>query len=304
MRSLVESFIPVAESNRRARGVAFLRPIIEAGRHVAAGCQTARGVYAFTPDGRFLASTHEAAPMLVARTLERGLERFRAVQADRDAPFRLASLPRFPAYPSLPEGGAVLKVTVRDVGRPPRYRRTRRSEWNQDNAWLNREDLRSLLPESIRDGVRPDESFAVASPLVHRLARLHLLDHARACTSPFGAKQVRRASLVGTVIRVSGDDVTLQYQGETDCEGPFMGKRRGVTLRLFGRARYDRAARRFRALRLVALGTRRGHTRFNGRTAEGPTSRIGILLERVEPSESGPADDRLPPSTIGAYGWR
>jgi hypothetical protein len=128
-------------------------------------------------------------------------------------------------------------------------------------------------------------------PLLHRIACAHLIDNVRGQTAPFEESQVKKARLNTEVTAVDGDVVSLRLEGQTRTvmEG---GHEHGLEMRLLGKATFDLARGRFRTFELVAVGSRWGGTRYNGRRWDADAAPIGILFtlaadgpcERVAPA--------------------
>jgi hypothetical protein len=162
-----------------------------------------------------------------------------------------------------------------------------------DAVWFRASEVAQFLPRSLTAGSRRD----VPAALIGRLARLHLVDNVLGQPTPFHPGAVEEATLTVRVTEVKGDRVYLKLTGATRAaQGG-----RAVSTRLLGSATYDRAARRFTAFELLAVGERRGGMRAPYvRNATGPGT-IGFAFVLADPTSPV---DRVAPAYFAAYGWR
>jgi hypothetical protein len=189
----------------------------------------------------------------------------------------------------------VLHLTSRDMPREKGQANLaltgwRELAWNQDFAWFTRAEARQFVPSEARVGENQD----LPAPLLHRIACAHLIDNVRGQTVPFDESQLRKARLTTEVTAVDGELVTLRLEGETRAviEGQ---RQHGLDMQLLGKATFDLARGRFLTFDLVAIGSRWGGTRYNGRRRDMDPAPIGILFslagdapcERVAPAFSG-----------------
>ena len=271
---------------------------------------TRQGIYATTADGALLASVNTNDPERMRAMLTKALAAFDALPAgERSGAASEAPAPRrwerlFPA------DGLVLRTAVRDVGRERRAEEGddwRSRAWNRDFAWFRADEARSFLPAAPKAGDRHE----VPAELVQRLARLHLVDVARGQSEPYALEHVREARLVAEVLAVEEGLVRVRLEGRARTlqegswrtrgldQGPSTPQARGFDATLLGRATYDLGRRRFTAFELVAVGLRRGATRYNGRDDDLGPAPMGVALVLAS---DAPAD-RVAPASIWAYGW-
>jgi len=256
---------------------------------------TRQGTYCVSPSGVLLGSINSNDPKRIANLLEQALAKWATLTREErllptDPREQLADINRPERH--YPEGGLVLHVTSRDLPREkakenPAGAGWRELAWNQDFAWFTRAEARQFVPAEAKAGQRRDLPVA----LTHRIACVHLVDNVRGQTSPFEESQVKQARLSAEVTAVDGDVVSLRLEGQTRTEvgGP---REHGLEMRLLGRATFDRARGRFRTFELVAVGTRWGGTRLNGRRGDAGAAPIGIVFtlagdgpcERVAPA--------------------
>ena len=326
IRLAAEAFVPVAENctplqrQDDAKG-RFFRLVAEQGHYGGRTVPSAtrQGQYAFTADGHLLASINarEAAPMRAM--LAQALERWRALgAAGPAAPAPEEPYARDPRYPDrYPEGGLVLKQTLRDLPRPPDHPipQARPDAVNFDYVWFTAAEARRLLPPALRAG----ERTALPEPLVRRLARFHLLDSVRGETPAWRDEHVTRARLWSEVTAVEpagpapagqrARRVHLRLEGAVLCQQagawavrPFRrhweGLTRGYDCRLLGEAVYDAAAGRFERFDLLAVGDRWGGTEHNARQEDLQPAPLGIAFELAG---DAPADRTPPHADLRAY---
>ncbi len=310
-------YLPVAdEVGRLQRGddpeCRFFQAIAEQGHYAGRTepSDTRQGLYAFAPSGRFLASINTLSARAVARTLERGLEAWEALD---DAERFGAPDPERPKVRRLedlyPEGGLVLRVTTRDLPRGDGEDARRRSYWNQDLLWLRPAEARVLVPAKDEPGA----SQAWPEALAARLVRFHMVDVVRGQSPAFWPQSVEKAEIISRVEAASGDRVVLAIEGSArvrqkgtwavagfrDRERPSEQELR-CDADLIGRATFDRKAGRFVSFVLVAKAMRAGATQFNNRARDPGPAPMGVSFTLAG---DGPAD-RVAPAGIYQYGWK
>jgi hypothetical protein len=299
---LAARFVPAADEVYRLQNLRtgtdpecrLFQKFAERGHYRRPGA-TRQGTYCVTPSGVLLGSLNSNDPKRVAGLLEKALARWRTLRREErllptDPKKQLAAIRRPERF--YPKGGLVLHVTSRDMPRKaatagPARAGWRALAWNQDFAWFTKGEARQFLPAEAEVGKKRD----LPPPLIRRIACAHLVDNVRGQTAPFEEREVKKAHLTAEVTAVDGDVVSLRLEGETLTarERP---REHGLDMRLLGKATYDRAEGRFRAFELVALGSRWGGTRLNGRRRDPDPAPIGILFtlagdgpcERVAPA--------------------
>lgn len=297
----------------------LFRKIAEQG-HYAGGpmSSTRQGIYATTPSGILLASVNTRDATGIIRMLETALQRWEEIpEKDRYLDARLVNeAPLRQRREALyPEDGLVLRVNSRDLPRDAadstrRGRQRRRGSpdaWNQNYAWFRRAEARSLLPADLTVGA----TATVPGALVRRLARLHLVDDVRGQAASYADRDVQRAELSTRVVLIDENRVMLGLWGRTRsvsrglpiprdaAEHPRPEDlERGIELTLLGTAIFDAAAARFVHFELVAMGTRWGGAKHNGRSRDLRRNGIGFVLTLAGD------DERVAPAAIKQYGWR
>jgi hypothetical protein len=299
---LAARFVPAADEVYRMQNLEtgtdpecrLFQKFAERGHYRRPGA-TRQGTYCVSPSGVLLGSANSNDPKRIADLLERSLARWGTLKREErllptDPRKQLADIKRPERH--YPEGGLVLNVTSRDLPREkatpgPTRAGWRELAWNQDFAWFTTAEARQFVPAEAKVGKKQDLPVA----LLHRIACAHLIDNVRGQTSPFEEGQVKKARLSTEVTAVDGDVVSLRLEGQTQTamEG---GRAHGLDVRLLGKATFDRARGRFRTFELVAVGSRWGGTRYNGRRGDADPAPIGILFtlaadspcERVAPA--------------------
>jgi hypothetical protein len=264
-----------------------------------------------TADGTLLISWNTNDPQVVASKLRQAVAKWEKMQVERRPrtdqqqidPARLERSER-----DFPSDGLVLRVFTRDVPRDPPLPERWANAWNQDFAWFRKEEARQFLPAQ----VQLDQACQAPQALTLRLARLHLLDNVRGQTTPFPASAVQQAELSSRITAIDGDLITIGLAGVTrtmeqgkwwisgyrDMNQPSLQKR-GMELKLLGRARYDLARERFVSFELVAVGTRSGGTPYNLRADDLAPAPFGVLMTLNGDSKA----ERVAPEHFSAYGW-
>ena len=314
MVELLAEFVPVAdEVNRLQRGddreCRFFRSFSELGHYGGRTepSDTRQGIYMVAPSGRFLASVNTRRPEDMLKTMRRALAAWAELPREErllpEDPARARDgLQRYEAR--FPEGGAALRVTVRDLPRDEAGQDWRSQAWNEDWAWVWPEELDVLAspPAGATSWPGPER-------LARRLARAQLVDFARGQTTPFRDEHVQRAELTVTLAERDGEVLVLDLAGgsRTEQTGRWRvagfapdehDQSRGLELEWQGRARYDTAAERFESLELVVRGTRWGGTQFNARHDDLAPTPIGFVLELVDLAP----DQLVAPAHLWAYG--
>ncbi|MBA2753187.1 MAG: hypothetical protein H0U40_01815, partial [Chloroflexia bacterium] len=312
IRLTSEAFIPVAENSsglerQRDDKGEFFRHIAERGHYGGRTFPTAsrQGQYAFTADGRFLASINTRDPREMEDMLRTALARWRDGDAGTaPAPVGLADENPLPS--GYPEDGLVLRVAARDL---PREVDTRPDDWRTvawylDYAWFLQEEARTLVPGPRAIGARSSTPRGVA----HRLARFHLRDFVRGEPFVWPVEAVQEATLTSEITGIEGPLVRLTLRGtmtlrhEARWVRPEDGEERhydsGYDATLFGEAAWDDERQTFVAFDLVATGDRHGANQYNNREDDlGPEPMgIGFTLAGETPA------DRTPPHLL--RNWR
>lgn len=316
LRDLAQRFVAVADDQGRLNGAcgaaAYLRRVTEQG-HYAGAYRTKQGIYCFAPSGELLGSTAPESAGIVRAMMERSLERWDALPAERRrAP---AGLPPEPTWgDSFPAAGLVLRVAARDLEPLPTHEWTgvvephRRSVevvadggvWNLDHAWFTAGEARQWIDPDLTPGRRHD----VPDELVRRLAAVHFVDSVNGrLPMPFLPEEVAGSRITTEIVARSGARVRARVTGATHAhtDRDFRQRSaRSIETRLFGYAEFDEALGAFVSFDVVALGARADFRPFLHESEWTDWRRIGFVLA---------LDDRsrppVPPHFIDRYqvGW-
>lgn len=243
---------------------------------------TKQGIYMIGPDAEYLEGRFAATdPDDVRRRLQRALERWKELRAEKG--YRNRPVPRADMVmpPRVSERRMVLKVSLRDLprdGDPTQCQRYRPDafedrrwgsfmEWAWNRNWIGFDDPAAFLPGE-------DGDVALPAALVHRLYREILVDNVRGQAPHWRPEHIEDATLTARRVEQKGDRWTIEYRGRARMDAG----EQGYIGELYGRAVWNDAAERFERFELVALGNRRGAWRFNQRAADPGPAPIGIAL--------------------------
>lgn len=266
------------------------------------GHSTRQGIFAIAPSGVLLADINTTRPGPMRQMLQRALRAWDELpKSERFLPYdpktRRAQIQR--KEQRFPKDGVAMRVNTRDLPRQGLPADWRAKAWNIDYAWFRADELRALLPKT----VKKKATQPWPQPLVNRIARLHLTDYVRGQTTPYSAAQIYEASLETEVLKVKKGKVELRFSGKARlCTGTWSDRpdgnaTRGVNATLLGKATWDRRRDRFTTFELVAVGVRWGKTQFNFREDDLDPSPIGWVFKLA------PEAERIAPAALGAYGW-
>jgi hypothetical protein len=303
------AFVPVADNcsytqtQPDAKGE-FFRLVAEQGHYAGRTKPTAtrQGLYACTAEGELLASINTRDGEKVQEMLRLALEKQRQRSSSANPSDVTESYEPAPGYRwEYPEGGLILKVSVRDLPRggdetlDPRH--------NLDHVWFTKEEASGLLMENLQVG----KQYPAPAYFARRIARFHLVDTVRGESPRWRSEDVKKAEMFFTVEKIDGDIVSLRLDGEVQCEAPpsldvnpFSNQKvdrpRGVALQLFGDLRYNRRQEAFEKFDMIAVGQRWGATTYNARFDDLGPAPIGFAFEIAPNSPI----DRVPPQAIRA----
>ncbi len=319
IRLASEAFVPLAENcsplqtQRDAKGE-FFRLVAEQGHYAgrAAPSATRQGQYAFTADGRLLASinTREAEPMvgMLSRALARWQDLTGAGAAGESSDSGPGDYERDPRHPSFyPQGGLVLKQTLRDLPRPEGHPspQTRPQAINFDYAWFRADEVQGFLPQPLEVGQKRE----LPPGIVRRLARFHLLDSVRGETPPWRDEDVKSAQMGAEIAGIDGSRVHLRLDGAVRCSQsgtwairPFQDRKEGMTrgydCRLLGQLTYNTESGAFERFDLVAIGERWGGTEHNARFDDLSPAPMAVVFQKAGDT---PADRTPPHANLWEY---
>ena len=270
-----------------------------------------QGIYAFAADGTSMASANPLTAEETLALLEEALSQWQTYLAGRGdeavQEIGLAAISHHGfGYPNL--GGAVLRMTARDLPRPddspfPSGQEQLSNLWNFDHVWLQPEDVRQLLPASFEIGTE----HRVPASLVTRIARFHLRDIVRGEPGVWQPDAVKRAELTARVVgreescvilELSGAIVLREHVAFQDSHKPIAWEfDNELDAVASGEAVWDLEAARFERFDLLVAGQRSGAHRYNVRTKDPGPAPIGFSFELT----SDDAWERTPPHAIRTW---
>jgi hypothetical protein len=244
---------------------------------------TKQGIYMIGPEGEYLEGRFAANgdPDDVLARMRRALERWRRLKADRGYANGPVPAARAVMPPEHERAALQLRVSLRDLvpgascEATSRWRagafadRQWRSfvEWAWNQNWHGVDDPARF----VTDAAAPR---AVHAATFRRLARAVLVDNVRGQAPEWRDEHVVGAEL--TMRRIAAARVwTIEYVGSA----AFDAGEQELSVRLYGQAQWDPAAKRFERFDLVALGERRGAWPFHQRQEQPGPSPLGIVLQ-------------------------
>lgn len=230
------------------------------------------GVYALSPSGLPLGSTHTLAVPDLMDGLGAALETWFSLEPEQHHLPPAAGIERWTTR--RPDDGLILTAWGRDL--PPAGDRAapRPSAFRRDQVWIERGAARALVPTPLALGATTDASREIARPLAGDV----LLDDVRGAVEPFTDGQIERATLFSRVVGLHDDVVELLLWGETRAVAPGVDGARGVETTLLGHATFEPARGTFIDFELLGRGRRWGRTESNARRGEEAASPIGFVL--------------------------
>lgn len=326
MLELLQQCVPVADQlDHLEAGTDFESRFLQKVKKQSHSFYSYQGIYLAAPSGMLMAGSHEAVHDMkkIEKILQQGLEKWQKLPA-KD---RLLSKEEFAravaergerpgrGQKHYPQDGLVLRLFCRDLpGGPPQHPAFKNA-WNADFAWFRKDEALAFVPANLTPGSKQ----AVRRDLVERLARFHLIDAVRGSGLPYPREAVEEAQLTAEVVGVSGDRVSLRFDGRTRTSqtGKFFTQdtigtawkapavqQRGFDAKLLGRAVYDKKEQKFVSFELLAAGDRWGATSENARVADGEVcmkpAPMGVVFELAGTSPA----ERVPPVHLSGYGWK
>ncbi|MGK0155661.1 MAG: hypothetical protein ACI9SE_002626 [Neolewinella sp.] len=251
---------------------------------------TKQGLYMIGPDGEYLEGRFAANgfPEDIKKRMKRALKRWQGLRQRKKydnlpVPTVVTTLP-----PRVDGKPFVLRVHSRDLPRGEGDQCGRRfdpevdlksgwsdfKQWAWNENWLAVDKWQVLVPKGKQREV-------VDSAFVTKLAREMLVDNVRGQAGVWPKTAVKSAKLTMLGVRRAGR-TKVTYRGEVELDDGA----RSIKLQLLGDAVYDNDQGRFRELRIVALGMRKGAHRFNQRDGDEGPAPIGFAVNLYQPPES------------------
>ena len=264
--------------------------------HFGAGGGTKQGIYVCTPGGKLLGSINSLSAEAVQKMMERSLAAWQDLPAADRVARPTASQPKHRWEWSAPEGGLILKETIRYLQDEAPDEQTPDSRFNHDFAWFSAEEARRLIPASPIVG----KTYEVPPEIYRRLARCHLLNTAHGEGGTYHAHQVE-GELTVTILQADAEQIHIQLEGQGVSTGNRektygLAPAARIRTKLFGVARFDLASDQFDQFELVVLGKLYSS---NEAEAQDPAAKnIGWYFTLADPQRPF---DRLPPTHLHAY---
>lgn len=208
-----------------------------------------------------------------------------------------------------PKDGLVLREVVRDLSGGGNIDPKWKGAFNLDYVWFSKADVAKMLPPE----PRANSSARVATELVNRFARLHLLDNVRGVALSFEPRNIQNSELQVAVTSIQSrngltianlvytGNVLMTDSGEWPDEfgKPPVKQVRGIDLQLYGRASIVWSTQKFTTFEMIAAGRRWGASPQNNRKDDAGPSPIGFLFTIA----ANLSAERVPPLHIDQYGW-
>jgi hypothetical protein len=294
---LNESFVPVAidintvKHQKDAEGD-FFRHIAEQGHYAGRTKPTAtrQGLYVVGVDGELLHSLNSTRADKIVFLMKEALkireQRNRAgVKANA---FRSSNQPDSRFASEFPDGGLILRETMRDLPRRsnPDHETNRH---NFDHVWLTAKEKESFVPPGMKVGT----SWQIPESTVRRIVAHHTVDQVRGEANRWKLDEVEQVKLTAKVVDVTDGKVKIKLSGISKCRkapsgevNPYNKRKVAVPvtsdLQIRGWIVYDEAEEEFLSFRMLAAGMRTGADVYNFRWKDQQAAPIGFAFEMLE----------------------
>ncbi|MCW5937112.1 MAG: hypothetical protein KIT11_07395 [Fimbriimonadaceae bacterium] len=243
---------------------------------------TKQGVYMIGPnaeylEGRFAASSD---PADMQARLRRALARWEKLREEKGYAGKPVPAVKTTMPPEV-EGGFVLRVNMRDLPRGDgddsgaRHEDRDRSgdpwigftQWAWNEKWIGLETGYPFVPEG-------SEVEVVDEAVVGRIWREMLVDNVRGQAPEWRPQDVKKAVLTKGRIAEADGTVTIEFRGEAMMNDGS----RGYEATVYGQGTWSKDAWEFTSFDLVAVGMRKGASRFNQRENDLGPAPMGVTL--------------------------
>ncbi len=289
----------------------LFRKIAEQGHYAGRSkpSNTRQGLYIATISGTLIASANTTHAIEVMRLMQTGLNGWNRGAKNSKGPFKSDAKTDQKYNVTAPQGGLILRQTIRDLPRPHQPHHNS-GQYNHDHVWLTANEVKALTPTK----VEPGSTYKIPEKIVRRLVRWHFIDHVRGSSSSWEYSHIKDASMVAMVTQVRGDGseplrVRIKIKGKAKCVCPPTGEvnpftndkvttERGLDAEIRGWLTYDTKAKTFTGFELLAFGERWGTSIYNSRHKDLERSPIGFAFEFVDDSAGRTAK---PAFAVGDY---
>ena len=298
---LKQDFVPVAisvsylqeEDNRD--GLLF-RKIAEQGHYAGRTkpTPTRQGLYIATIDGTLLASANTNSPIEVLQLMQKGINGWNRGRKNSAGKFSTTSAkPTRHSTVEFPEGGLILRQTVRDLPRPgePSHKT---DQHNFDHVWMTPEEIKAFAPSSPEPGF----SYDIPRKIAHRLVRFSLVDQVKGESDAWSQENIVGAWMKAKVTQVKTSEsgsllVRIKLDGKAKCVCPASGEvnpftkhkintSRGIEAKIKGFLTYDTQAKTFTDFDMIAFGQRWGTATYSFRHRDLGRAPIGFAFQLLE----------------------
>lgn len=311
-----DDFVPVAVNvshlqKQQDRDGLLFRKIAEQGHYAGRTkpSATRQGLYIATIDGTLLASDNTGSAIEVMRLMQQGLNGWNRGDKNSKGPFESSLEPDKKFNVAFPDGGLILRQTMRDLPRPSQpHHKT--DKHNFDHVWMTADEVKTFAPAKLKPGF----SYEIPEKIVRRLVRWHLVDQVKGESPAWEDSQILDASIIATVTQVGGvkagpPRVRIKLVGKVNCVCPPSGEvnpftndkvtsERGIDALIKGWLTYDTAAESFTDFDMLACGERWGTATYNFRHQDLERSPIGFAFELLDVK---PENKVKPAFAVGEY---
>ena len=253
---------------------------------------TKQGIYMMGPDGEYLEGLGAASGSAdkIVRRLERALERWKKVAAEKGYGNLPVPAGSAVAPPEIEAAAMAFRVSLRDMPREEGSAEGRRfterdmrrrpwmafTEWAWNQNWLTLEDAKALVPSP-----NAGADQIVDPKIVDHVYRQVLVDNVRGQTPTWDRADVKTATLTMSLVSDLNGLQTVAYQGQAHMQS----ETQRYEATLYGQGIWNSGLARFESFTLVAMGEREGAGTFNQRGGDPGPAPMGIVLDLFAPAK-------------------
>ena len=215
------------------------------------------------------------------------IRRWKAKESPTIKKFAINNSPDVKYSRDFPDGGLILRETVRDL---PRADDVNFETWrhNFDHVWLTAEEVKSFVPSNPKVG----QEYGIPSSLAIRFAAFHLVDQVKGEADAWNRSEVQVANIQAEVLEIQDGKIKIRLRGAAKCVKPATGEvnpflkvkiteDRGVDLKIRGWLTYDSRSKSFSQLDVLSYGDRWGAATYNFRSRDMGPAPIGFAFEML-----------------------